>query len=117
MLAHEAVEFRGDQVRVLQVSDLLFITDYFVLVTTHSARQTRGLAESLNAAAKAKGLSKGRIEGQSSSPWLLIDFESVVVHILTEEAREFYALDTLWLEAEEVPLSTSEQEPPAAQAG
>ena len=101
-LANEALELKGEDVRILDVSGLLYITDYFVLVTTQSARQTRALAEALRAAAKADTGAKGITEGTAQSAWLLCDFDTVVVHILTAEAREFYALDDLWADAEQV---------------
>ena len=56
----------------------------------------------LKLAAKELTGSKGVSEGSPQSSWLLCDFDSVVVHILTEDAREFYALDDLWADAEEV---------------
>ncbi len=105
VLAHAAEELKGEQVRVLDVADLLFITDYFVIVTTQTPRQTRGMAESLNVSAKAAGAPrKGTIEGDHRSPWLLLDFDNVVVHILTADAREFYDLDNLWCDANEVDI-------------
>ena len=101
-LAHAAEELKGEEVRVIEVADLLFITDYFVIVTTQTPRQTRGMAETLNAVAKERELSKGRVEGDHRSSWLLIDFGEVVVHVLTEEAREFYDLDELWVDGKVV---------------
>lgn len=89
---------------MLAVGPLVYITDFFVLVTTKSARQTRAMADALNAAAKEHGFHKGRVEGQYQSPWLLADFGMVVVHVLTDEARGFYALDQLWADAEEIDL-------------
>lgn len=81
-------------------------------MTTRSARQTRGIAEAVSAAAKERLQRHGRIEGRYHSPWLLVDFGSVVVHVLTEEARAFYSLDELWGDAAEVP-----QQGCAGQAG
>jgi len=101
-LAQEALALKGENVRILDVSDLLYITDYFVIVTSASARQTRALAEAMRTAAKATAGGKGTSEGTARSTWLLCDFDTVVVHILTEEAREFYALDDLWADAEQV---------------
>lgn len=102
LLAREAAALKGDAIRILDVSELLYITDYFVLVTSQSARQTRALAEALRAAAKVSTGGKGSEEGGSKSPWVLCDFDTVVVHVLTPEAREFYDLDGLWADAEEV---------------
>ncbi len=106
-LARAAEEFKGNQIRVLDVGSLIFITDFFVLVTTQSSRQTRGLAEELNQEAKALCGHKGILEGDSSSSWLLMDFGNVVVHLLTEEAREFYDLDRLWADAPEVEVAAA----------
>ncbi|RMH05221.1 MAG: ribosome silencing factor [Planctomycetota bacterium] len=106
-LAAAAREMKAEEVRVLEVADLLFITDYFVIATTGTPRQTRGLAESLNQTARELGFAKGRLEGDHRSHWLLLDFGVVVVHLLTPEAREFYALDDLWAEAREVETDES----------
>jgi len=104
LLAREAVDLKAEEVRILEVRDLLFITDYFVLATTGSARQTRALAEALNQALRQAGRPKGTLEGSHRSPWLLMDCGSVVVHILTAEAREFYGLDEHWADAPEIDL-------------
>ena len=101
-LAQEALALKGEDVRILDVSDLLYITDYFVIVTSASARQTRALADAMRQVAKEVTGDKGASEGTANSTWLLCDFDTVVVHILTEEAREFYALDDLWADAEQV---------------
>ena len=45
------------------------------------------------------------IEGKQNNSWILIDYDDVVIHILSDEAREYYTLDALWLEAPQVPLS------------
>ncbi len=101
-LAHEAYLAKADNIRILDVAEFLFITDYFLIVTTQSVRQTKALAENLKAIAKECTGSKGHDEGTASSSWMLCDFDAVVVHILTEEAREFYDLDGLWADAEEI---------------
>lgn len=101
-LAREAAARKGSSIRILDVSELLYITDYFVIVTSQSARQTRALAEALRAVAKEMSGAKGHEEGGSNSPWVLCDFDTVVAHVLTVEAREFYDLDALWADAEEV---------------
>lgn len=107
-LARAAAEFKGEQVRILDVFDLIYITDYFVIVTTQTPRQTRGMADALNEAAKASGApSKGVIEGSHRSPWLLLDYGNVVVHVLTADAREFFDLDNLWIDADEVEIQAA----------
>jgi len=106
-LACAAEDGKGEGIRILDVANLLFITDYFVIVTTMAARQTRGLAENLRDTGKELGFGRGSLEGDHNSSWLLVDFDSVVVHVLTEEAREFYDLDLLWAEAPEVEVEAA----------
>jgi ribosome-associated protein len=107
-LAHEAFRLKGENIRVLDVGEFLYITDYFVIITAQSMRQTKALAEALQITAKELTSSKGVIEGKASSSWLLADFGSVVVHVLTEESREFYDLDVLWDDADELELPDAE---------
>ena len=107
-LAHEAFRLKGENIRALDVSDFLYITDYFVIVTAQSMRQTKALAEALQTTAKEITGNKGVVEGRASSRWLLADFGSVVVHVLTEESREFYDLDVLWDDADELELPDAE---------
>ncbi|MAW60313.1 MAG: ribosome silencing factor [Planctomycetes bacterium] len=115
-LALAADEQKAEDVCVLGVQELLYVTDYFVLATTQSARQTKALADALNETAKKALGHKGRVEGNQRSAWLLIDLGNVVVHILTEEAREFYALDELWADADRYEITPEgEDESPVAE--
>ena len=115
-LALAADELKAEDVCVLGVQELLYVTDYFVLATTQSSRQTKALADALNETAKKALGHKGRVEGTQRSAWLLIDLGNVVVHILTEEAREFYSLDELWADADRYEISPeSEDESPVAE--
>ncbi len=101
-LAGAALEKKAGEVRVLHLGSLSSITDFFVLVTTGSPRQTRGLTTALNLAAKSLGRPHGAMDGDPRSPWVVLDFGEVMVHIQSEEARRFYALDQLWADAPEV---------------
>ena len=106
-LAHEADILKGENIRILAVGEFLYLTDYFVLITTQSNRQTKAMAESIQLAAKELTGSKGKVEGAATSSWMLCDFDSVIVHILTQEARDFYDMDDLWADAEEISADPS----------
>jgi len=103
-LARAALEKKAGEVRVLHLGALSSITDFFVLATTGSPRQTRGLASALNEAARGLDHPKGAMDGDPRSPWVVLDFGAVMVHIQTAEARKFYALDQLWADAAEIDL-------------
>ena len=90
---------KAEDVVALEVSNLLYVTDFFIIATTNSSRQTRSCADALNQVAKEFQGHKASLEGSASSNWLLMDLGEVIVHLLTPEAREFYNLDDLWADA------------------
>jgi len=94
-----AREKKGEAIRVLDVSSNLGITDFFVLITADSRRQALAIATEIDIALKHAGVPKGHIEGRTDGWWVLLDFDSVVVHVFQRGAREFYRLDELWADA------------------
>lgn len=89
---------------VLDVAELLVITDYFVLATGQNDRQVRFIAEEIEKRLKEKGLPAIGREGEREGKWLLLDFADVVVHVFQPSEREFYRIEKLWGEAPRVPL-------------
>ena len=78
------------------------MTDYMILATGTSPRQMKTVCEELDELAEQRGdhaLGESGIEGES---WMLIDFVDVVVHVFSQEARQFYDLDGLWGDAKPV---------------
>src|SRR5579871_4141258 len=85
---------------VLEVGDLLAITDYFVISSGRNDRQVRAIAEEVERQVKQSGGAAPRaIEGLDDARWILMDFGEFVVHVFDEEAREFYDLERLWSDA------------------
>ncbi|MBI2265835.1 MAG: ribosome silencing factor [Armatimonadetes bacterium] len=106
-LARNAEEKRAGNILVLDLSGLSPIADYFVILSGRSRIHNRALADSMEDYLKREEdlLPRGR-EGYKEGSWVLLDYNFVVVHILTEEAREFYHLERLWSEAQVVPHSS-----------
>lgn len=95
-LALSAIEeFKGESVRVLDVTELTPITEYMVICNGRSARHVKRLGEHLMQQAKAAGL-KPRVEGLAEAEWVLIDLSGVIVHIMQPTARAYYQLEKLW---------------------
>ncbi|HEV8065468.1 MAG TPA: ribosome silencing factor [Acidimicrobiales bacterium] len=85
---------------VLEVGDLLAITDYFVISSGRNDRQVRAIAEEVERKVKdSGGVSPRAVEGLDDARWILMDFGDFVVHVFDEEAREFYDLEHLWSDA------------------
>jgi ribosome-associated protein len=98
--AHSASELKGEDIRVLDMRELISYTDYLVISTGKSTRQTRRIAEETGLKLKREhALLPGHIEGEASGEWILLDYLDFVVHVFTPEAREFYRLDVLWKDA------------------
>ena len=84
---------------ILDVRELIVITDYFLIASGTSDRQVRTIAEEIEASVKAKGLRPVRREGEREGHWALLDFVDFVAHIFLEEDRRFYDLERLWSDA------------------
>jgi ribosome-associated protein len=84
----------------LDLRDVLGYTDYFVIVTGNTDRQTKAIHDRVHQGLKKEhGLLPRRVEGLAEARWILMDYLDVIVHIFTPEAREFYRLEQLWGEA------------------
>jgi ribosome-associated protein len=84
----------------LDLRDVLAYTDYFVICTGNTDRQTKAIHDRINEGLKKEhGVLPRRVEGLQEARWILMDYLDVVVHVFTPEAREFYRLEQLWGEA------------------
>lgn len=102
-LAKEALDdVKARNITVLNVADLTEVMDYIVIADATSKRHVRALADHVGAEAKKSGFMPLGREGDKDSDWTLVDLGSVVVHVMTPDARQFYDLEGLWSSAEEL---------------
>ena len=87
---------QAGQITLLDVSDLIQITEAFVIASGNSRRQVMTLADELAIQMKSEGRPPLRVEGQDEGIWLLIDFGDVIVHLFQPEPRQHYDLERLW---------------------
>ena len=92
-------------IKLLRTSDVTVLADYFVICTATSTTQIKTLADATEAALEELGENKIHREGYRSGSWVLLDFGCVVIHLFMEEARQFYNLERLWADAEEIDIS------------
>lgn len=98
--AQAAADKGGQDTLLIDVSDVLAITDAFVITSGLNTRQVRTMAEEVEAKVKqAGGPAPLRIEGLDDARWVLLDFGDFVVHIFLDEARRYYQLERLWVDA------------------
>ncbi len=90
----------GDDTVILEVGNVLAITDAFVITSGRNTRQVKTIAEEVEARLKADGrISPLRVEGLGDSQWVLLDYGDLVVHVFLDETREYYDLERLWSDA------------------
>lgn len=105
-LAVQALDAKkGKDIKVLYTADQTTLADYFVICTGTSNTQVKALADAVEEAMTRAGEEPHHVEGHRGGQWTLLDYSAIVVHVFTEEAREFYALERLWSDATAVDLT------------
>lgn len=97
-------DYKGENTLILNVSELNSWTDYFIITTINSSAHWKGLYKHVKDYTKENNLKINMPKQKSSSgdDWNLIDLGAIVVHLMSAEAREFYALEKLWHAAEKI---------------
>ena len=87
---------------MLGVSELIVITDYFVIASGGTERHVRTIADAVERALAERKVKPLRREGLEQGRWVLLDFVDIVVHVFTGEERGYYELERLWKDAPKV---------------
>ena len=103
-VAEAVAQLAGDRKALdivqLDLRGIIGYTDYFVICTGRSERQTKAIHDGIYEGMKSQyGRLPERVEGVSGARWILLDYLDAVVHVFTEETREYYRLEQLWGEA------------------
>lgn len=96
---------KGEDIKLLDVHDRTTLCDYFVIASGSSTPQLRAMADEIDEKLIELGIDARRREGWETADWLLLDYETVIVHLFRGEVREFYSLERLWRDAQEVDIS------------
>lgn len=97
-----AAEKKAQDIRILNVSGLSYITDYFVLCSGNSVIQVKAIADEIEEKMGLKGAELKHREGYQTARWILLDYGDVIVHVFHREDREFYDIERFWSDAEAV---------------
>ena len=100
LAAGYAADVKAIDLVELDLRDVLGYTDYFVICSGNTDRQTKAIHDRIHQGMKNEhGVLPRRVEGLAEARWILMDYLDVVVHVFTPDAREFYRLEQLWGEA------------------
>jgi ribosome-associated protein len=99
-IAEYAADGKALEIVALDLRAMIGYTDYFVVCSGRSDRQTKAIHDRIHLGMKHDhGLLPRRVEGLAGATWILMDYLDVVVHVFTPEVREYYRLEQLWGEA------------------
>ncbi len=96
---------KGKGIELINVEEQTSITEYYVIATGNSRTQIAALCDEVDVKLTEQGLPPFKVEGRGNGTWELLDFGSVVVHIFSREARDFYKLENLWEDAEKIDVT------------
>lgn len=99
---------KAQDIKILYVSNQTVIADYFVIAEGTSTTQVNSLADEVRFRLSQKELRPMRVEGENSGSWVLLDYASVIVHVFLNSQRDFYKLEKLWADGEEIPFEQTE---------
>jgi ribosome-associated protein len=104
--ARAASEKQAHDVVILDVGDLIGITDYFLIASGSTDRHVKTVADEIERILRERGVKPVRREGVREGRWVLLDFVDVVAHVFHDEDREYYRLERLWGDAPAVRWET-----------
>ena len=107
-IAQAADERKGEDILILGVAEVSYLTDYFVIITGFSKVQVRAISQAIEEKVETTWQRLPlRTEGQAEGSWILQDYGEVIVHILLPQEREFYNLEAFWGHAEYIEFRAS----------
>ena len=98
-------EKKGIDIKLLRIGDVSSLADYFVICTGSVNTHVKTLCDYAEYTMEQLGEPMLGREGHRGNTWELLDYGSIVVHVFTNEAREFYSLERLWADAEQIDIS------------
>ncbi|MEZ6195194.1 MAG: ribosome silencing factor [Planctomycetota bacterium] len=93
---------KGLDLVVIEIGRISSLADYLVIATVENSRQLQAIARELQEKMKKEGSPRLGDEGVDQGWWVLLDFGDVIVHLMQQEARDFYAIEALWADGDVV---------------
>ena len=94
---------KGENIKILDISSVSVIADYFVIANGNNINQVQALADSVKEELYKLGLKN--VEGYRSASWILLDYTDVIVHVFSKDDRFFYDLERIWRDGREIEVA------------
>ncbi|MEE1224976.1 MAG: ribosome silencing factor [Clostridia bacterium] len=99
---------KASQIEILDVKEQTSLADYFIIASCQSTVQVRACADEVEEKMQESGEDVRHTEGYRNGSWILMDYGDVIVHVMQQEMREFYAIERLWDDVSAENLTTKE---------
>ena len=87
---------KGEDIKIIDISEVSPISDYFVLASGSNRSQIQAMADSVEEKMHKAGFHLKQVEGYDTANWILLDFGDIIVHVFDNENRLFYDLERIW---------------------
>lgn len=105
-VAYQALdEKKGEDIRVIDISGISVIGDYFVITNGTSDSQVRALVDNVEEKMHKAGYELKEQEGNNSGTWVLLDYGDIIIHIFDRENRPFYNLERIWSDGKDIEMN------------
>lgn len=94
---------KGGNTRILDISAITTISDYFIVTSGNNYNQVRAIADNVEEELlKKHGMRPERVEGYNNGEWILLDYIDYVIHVFDREQRLFYDIERIWSDGKEI---------------
>ena len=102
LISEDGSERLGSDIVILDITQIAHFSDYFILITGETERHLETIAKSISRITKGKSIKVNHREGKGENGWILLDYNGLIVNIMTREMREYYDLEGLWSKGTEL---------------
>lgn len=102
--ANAALEKKADNIVILDLRNICDFADFFIICTGSTSNHLCVIIDSIEEKLSSYGIKKDHLEGYPDSEWILADFSDLIIHVFTNDKREFYELEHLWGDAPRLEL-------------
>ncbi|MCI9491840.1 MAG: ribosome silencing factor [Lachnospiraceae bacterium] len=99
---HALSDKKAEEIRVIEISEISPIADYFVIATGANSNQIQAMVDAVEEELGKQGHTPKQIEGTRSSSWVLMDYRDIIVHVFSKEDRLFYDLERIWTDGKKL---------------
>jgi len=93
---------KANNIVILDISELSEISDYFIIASGSNQNQVQAIADNVEEKLSLADIKGKKIEGFKNAEWILMDYNDFVIHVFSDEFREFYGLEKIWSDAKRV---------------